>query len=165
MNFSGRNPAEPDAVDHIRPSIMTLSSIMTTDVVSIGMDESLKKALEVCTERRIRHLPVVNEDGAIVGILTDRDIRYHLSPRLGTISENNSDRDTLYRRVHMVMARNVVTGTPDMSLAAAAKRILTDRVGCLPVVDSLHRVIGIVTTSDFLLLLAASARDGYPRLS
>lgn len=150
------------AVRLIDPSGMTLSSIMKADVVSIGMDESLKSALELCTNRGIRHLPVVDDEGGLVGILTDRDIRYHLSPRLGTISENNSDRATLDRRVHTVMARDVVTGTPDMSLGAAAKKMLHDRVGCLPVIDSDHRVVGVVTTSDFLLLMADSAPEENP---
>ena len=138
----------------IDPSGMTLSLIMVTDVISIRMDEPLKAALDLCTNRGIRHLMVVNDEGALVGILTDRDIRYYLSPRLGTISENNSDRATLERRVHTVMARDVVTGTPDMSLGAAARKMLHDRVGCLPVVDGDRRVVGVVTTSDFLLLMA-----------
>ena len=155
-------PDKLAAVRLIDPSVMTLSLIMKTDVVSIGMDESLKSALEVCTNRRIRHLPVADEEGTLVGILTDRDIRYYLSPRLGTISENNSDRATLERRVHTAMVRNVVTGTPDMSLGAAAKKLLQDRVGCLPVVDNDHRVVGVVTTSDFLLLLAASVAEEDP---
>ena len=155
-------PGKPAAVRLIDPSAMTLSSITQADIVSIGMDESLKSALEVCTDRRIRHLPVVDENGALVGILTDRDIRYYLSPRLGTISENNSDRATLERRVHTAMVRNVVTGTPDMSLGAAAKKLLQDRVGCLPVVDDDHRIVGVVTTSDFLLLLAASVPEENP---
>jgi acetoin utilization protein AcuB len=140
----------------IKPDITTLSVIMTTEVVSIGMDESLKAALDMSNDRRIRHLPVVDENSALVGILTDRDIRYHLSPRLGTISENNSDRATLDRRVHTVMVRMVIMGTPDMSIAAAARKLLQERVGCLPVVDSDRRVVGIVTTSDFLEFLAAA---------
>jgi acetoin utilization protein AcuB len=143
----------------IDPVNLTLSSIMKSDVVSIGMDESLKTALDLCMSRRIRHLPVVNEQGSLVGILTDRDIRYHLSPRLGTISENNSDRATLDRRVHIVMVRNVIVGAPDMSLAAAAQTILQNRVGCLPVIDDGHQVVGIVTTSDFLILMAAALPD------
>jgi len=149
-------------IRQIDPAGMTLSLIMKTDVISIGMDEPLKAALDLCTNRGIRHLMVVNDEGALVGILTDRDIRYHLSPRLGTISENNSDRATLERRVHTVMARDVVTGTPDMSLGAAARKILHDRVGCLPVVDSGYRVVGVVTTSDFLLLMANAVPDHPP---
>ncbi len=150
----------------IDPVSLTLSSIMKTEVVCIGMDESLKDALDACMARRIRHLPVVDDNRCLVGILTDRDIRYHLSPRLGTISENSSDRATLERRVHMIMARNVITGTPDTSLAAAAKTILRNRVGCLPVVSSDNSVVGIVTVSDFLILISSFAPDvpGNPRL-
>jgi acetoin utilization protein AcuB len=151
----------------IDPIALTLSALMKSPVVSIGMDESLKAALDLCNSRRIRHLPVVDENKSLVGILTDRDIRYHLSPRLGTISENSSDRATLERRVHMVMVRNVITGIPDMTLATAAKTILRNRVGCLPVVDRDNRVVGIVTTSDFLILISSLEADlpGPPRLA
>lgn len=149
----------------IDPIALDLSAIMTSPVVSIGMDETLQAALDLCMSRRIRHLPVVDEDKSLVGILTDRDIRYHLSPRLGTISENSSDRATLERRLHMVMVRNAITGTPDMSLASAARTILRHRVGCLPVIDKSNHVVGIVTTSDFLILISAAAAEqpGPPR--
>jgi len=140
----------------INPRGMKLDMIMKRDVVSIDMDATLSEALELCMDRRIRHLPVTDDGGRLVGILTDRDIRYYLSPRLGTISENSADRATLERRVHVVMVRKIVVGTPDMSLAAAARKMLDHRVGSLPVVDSDHKLVGIVTANDFLILIAAS---------
>ena len=138
------------------PRSGTLSWIMRTPVVSIGMDASLKDALDLCTDQGIRHLPVVDEEGAFVGVLTDRDIRYHISPRLGTISENSSDRATLNRRVHTVMVRNALTGSPDMSIGTAAKIFLHNHIGCLPVLDGDRRLVGMVTKGDFLALLAAA---------
>lgn len=137
------------------PRSVTLSAFATPELVTINMDAGLGEALEICIERRIRHLPVVDENGKLVGILTDRDIRASLSPRLGTISENESDRVTLRRRVHVYMHRQIVTGTPEMPLAGAAALMLEHRVGCLPVVDEDRRLVGIVTTSDFLRFLAS----------
>ena len=58
----------------IDPHAMTLSLIMKKNVVSIGMDECLKSALEACTDARIRHLPFVDEENMLVGILTDTDL-------------------------------------------------------------------------------------------
>ncbi len=150
------------AGNSIHPRGMKLDLIMKRDVVSIDMDAPLSEALELCMGRRIRHLPVTDDEGRLVGILTDRDIRYYLSPRLGTISENSADRATLERRVHVVMVRKIVVGTPDMSLAAAARKMLDHRVGSLPVVDSEHKIVGIVTANDFLVLIAASEQASGP---
>lgn len=146
----------------IEPGTMTLSRIMKTGVVSIGMDATLNAALEICSDQGIRHLPVVDEENRLVGILTDRDIRYHLSPRLGTLSENSSDRALLQRHVHVVMSRSVIVGSPEMTLAEGARLMLTHRVGCLPIVDSDSRIVGLVTTSDYLLLIASAAGANEP---
>jgi len=140
----------------IHPRDIKLENIMRREVVSIDMDATLMEALELCMEHWIRHLPVIDESGRLVGMLTDRDIRHYLSPRLGTISENSADRATLERRVHVIMVRKIVIGTPDMSLAVAARKMLQHRVGSIPVVDSGKKVIGIVTANDFLVLMASS---------
>jgi len=131
-----------------------LGSIMKTSVISVNMDAKLGAAMDLCSTRRIRHLPVVDDEGKLAGLVTDRDLRSCISPRIGTISENNADRETLHRRVHVVMIRNLVIGLPAMTLAQAAKLMLERRVGCLPVVDEERRLVGIVTTSDFLRVIA-----------
>jgi acetoin utilization protein AcuB len=131
-----------------------LSSIMRTAVISVKMDSKLGEATELCSSRRIRHLPVVNDQGKLVGLVTDRNLRSYISPRVGTISENNADRETLDRRVHVIMIRNLVTGWSSMTLAQAAALMLDNRVGCLPVVDNERRLVGIVTTTDFLRVIA-----------
>jgi CBS domain-containing protein len=129
---------------------------MTRDVVCIDLDFTLGKAIELCSGVRIRHLPVLDEKGRLAGIVTDRDLRYFLSPRLGTISENNSDRESLGRHVHQMMIRQVVCATADMTLPEAARMMLENRVGCLPVVNGDHNVVGIITTTDLLRYIAAS---------
>jgi acetoin utilization protein AcuB len=150
----GLGAQDAKRVQYLHPPAATLSTIMTTAVISIGMDATLSSALELCVDHGIRHLPVVDEQNRLVGILTDRDIRYHMSPRLGTLSENGSDRESLHRHVHVLMTRRVVFGMPEMILAEAASRMLHARIGCLPVVDEDSRLVGIVTTSDFLQFLA-----------
>jgi CBS domain-containing protein len=135
-----------------------LSSIMSTKIVSIDMDASVGAASELCSNRRIRHLPVLDEGRKLVGLLTDRDLRACISPRIGTLSENNADRETLHRHVHVVMTRHVVTGTPTMTLAQAAALMLERKVGCLPVVHKDGSLAGIVTTTDFLRVIAQYER-------
>lgn len=131
-----------------------LDTVMTRDVVSIDMDLTLGQAMELCSEKRIRHLLVVDEEKRLVGVVTDRDLRYYISPRIGTLSENSADRSTLSRHIHQIMVRQVVSATGDIALSEAAQLMLTNGVGCLPVVDADRRVLGIITTVDFLRIIA-----------
>jgi acetoin utilization protein AcuB len=134
--------------------MVAIESIMAHEVLCINMDITLRDAIELCSQNRIRHLPVLDENKRLVGLVTDRDLRYSISPRIGTISENNSDRETLKFHVHRIMKREVITASAEAPLAEAAQLMLTHRIGCLPVVDSERHVIGIVTTADLLRYLA-----------
>ena len=148
------NCAPADKHSMFEQRISELDRVVTEDVVCIDMDFTLLKAIELCSEKRIRHLPVLDENRRLAGIVTDRDLRYFLSPRLGTISENSSDRESLSRHVHQMMVRKVICATTDMTLSEAAQLMLTNRIGCLPVVNDDRRVVGIITTSDILRYIA-----------
>src|SRR5512145_1028540 len=127
-----------------------VKSLMKSDVVCADMDTPLGEAMDLCSAKRIRHLPVLDERKQLVGLVTDRDLRYYVSPRLGTISENRSDRESLQRPLHLIMVRNVVVASADATLAEAAGRMLANRVGCLPVIDADRHVIGILTATDLI---------------
>jgi CBS-domain-containing membrane protein len=135
-------------------SMIAVESIMTRKVISINMDIILSDALELCSQNRIRHLPVLDEDKRLAGLVTDRDLHYSISPRIGTISENNSDRATLSLHVHRIMKREVIATSIEAPLAEVAQLMLTHRIGCLPVINGERHVIGIVTTADLLRHLA-----------
>jgi CBS domain-containing protein len=137
---------------------MTLvSDIMKSDVFCITMDLTLGAAMEICSRNKIRHLPIVNENGELIGLVTDRDLRFSISPRIGTISENSADRESVKRPVHLIMARELITTNPEMPVAEAAGLMLANRVGCLPVLDPERRVIGLVTATDMLRYIASDA--------
>ncbi len=134
--------------------MITVAEVMTHEVVCITMDTALGAAMDVCADKRIRHLPVVDDQKILAGLVTDRDLRYFISPRIGTISENNSDRGSLRRPVHLIMAREIVATSPEACLSEAAQAMLTNRVGCLPVLDPERHVIGIITTTDLIRYIA-----------
>jgi acetoin utilization protein AcuB len=133
---------------------LTLESVMQKNVVRADMDTTIGEAMTICFQHRIRHLPVLNSQGRLAGIVTDRDLRFYISHRLGTIMENNTDRETLHRHLHVVMVRRVITARPDMTVADAARLMVDYHVGCLPVVDAENRLLGIMTSGDFLRLIA-----------
>jgi acetoin utilization protein AcuB len=127
---------------------------MQKDVVRANMDTSIGEAMTICFQHRIRHLPILTGEGRLVGIVTDRDLRFYISHRLGTIMENNTDRETLHRHLNVVMVRRVITAKPEMTVADAARLMVDYHVGCLPVVDAENRLLGIMTSGDFLRLIA-----------
>jgi CBS domain-containing protein len=134
--------------------MLTVAEIMTADVYTTNMDTPIARALEICSQKKIRHLPVVDDLGALAGLVTDRDLRYYISPRIGTISENMSDRESLNRPVHLIMIRNTITINLQTSIAEAAQSMLDHRVGCLPVIDYHCHVIGMITSTDLIRCIA-----------
>jgi acetoin utilization protein AcuB len=131
-----------------------LKDVMKRDVIRATMDTSLGEAVTLCFQHRIRHLPIVNSEGKLAGLVTDRDLRFYISHRLGTLMENNADRESLHHHLHVIMVRRVITGRPEMTLQDAAQMMLDNHIGCLPVVDGDHRLAGIVTATDFLRMIA-----------
>jgi CBS domain-containing protein len=132
-------------------SVMQVGDIMSPQVETIRATESCLDAVVRMQRVRARHLPVVDREGALVGIVTDRDLRHYLfSPR--SFEALGSTRvDVLLDGVHVaeIMSTNPVTATPRMSLAEAAATMRNERVGSLPVVEH-GRVVGILTETDLL---------------
>ncbi len=103
-------------------------------------------------DRRIRHLPVVDETGRLLGILTDRDIRHAaFVPALADYLAWEARR-LKAPRVRDVMTWSVVTTHPDVTLAEASFTMFQRRIGSLPVVDN-GRLVGILTERDVLAAL------------
>ncbi len=123
---------------------LTVGQIMCHPVVSARPDMTIAQTRDLFRERRFRHLPVVTISGAIGGIVSDRDV-------LGVSAERDSD------WVVQVMSKRVVTAMVDTSLRDVAKTMTEERIGGLPVVDTEHRLVGIVTRSDLLRCIVNEA--------
>ena len=124
--------------------MLQVKDSMTREVVALSPEDTAKAALALCREKRIRHLPVL-EEGRLVGIASDRDFRDAAPPfgdpgRAAALAEI---------RVGQVMARDVVTAVSDDPIEQAANTMRERRIGCLPVVES-GELVGIVTASDVM---------------
>ncbi len=124
--------------------MLQVKDSMTREVATLSPEDTAKTALALCRERRIRHLPVL-EDGRLVGIASDRDFRA-AAPPLG-----DPDRAAALAeiRVGEVMAREVVTADSDDPIEQAANTMRERRIGSLPVLDS-GELVGIITASDVM---------------
>jgi acetoin utilization protein AcuB len=127
---------------------------MTKDPMTVSESTPLIEAYRLLHEYEFRHLPVTR-DGRLVGIISNRDVGERLLERV--------DRGELAVAgvVEDVMTRIVYTTTPETKLEAAALLLHNQKISALPVVDSDHRLVGILTTNDLLEALAAVlARHG-----
>lgn len=127
---------------------MRIIEIMTSRIATIEMDDMLDMVRELFMAAPFHHLLVVEED-RLVGVISDKDLYRALSPYIGSLSENQRDRDTLQRRVHQIMHRELVTVNPQMPVDEACLLLLNTGVSCLPVLDN-GRLVGIVTWRDLL---------------
>jgi acetoin utilization protein AcuB len=117
---------------------------MAREVATLSPEETAGEALALCRQRRIRHLPVV-EDGRLVGIVSDRDLR-SATPALGDQARAAALAEI---RVGEVMARDVVTARPDDPIDGAANAMRERRINCLPVLEE-DGLVGILTSSDVM---------------
>jgi len=130
---------------------MNVSEIMTKEVVTLQEEQSLREALGLLQRHRIRHVPVVSGT-RLIGIVTDRDLKRATPSLLSGIDREAFDRVLDETRVGQVMTRNPYTVTPSMSLKDAAKILIDQRFGALPVIEG-GKVIGIITETDLLKAL------------
>lgn len=130
----------------------SVADLMTKEVVTLVANDTLNVADDVMGLARIRHMPVVDEDGLVVGLISQRDLfRGALARALG-YGEFAQQKLLGILHVEDVMSSDVLTISPTAALIDAAK-IMTDRkIGCLVVVEE-ERLAGILTEGDFVRLV------------
>jgi CBS domain-containing membrane protein len=128
---------------------------MTPNVMTMERNANLRTADDVMRLGRIRHLPIVDEEGTLAGIVSQRDLFHSgLVRALGYGSHAREQAlDALV--VKEAMKTEVITTTPDTLLTEAAKLMLEKKIGCLVVLDA-NKIAGILTESDFVRLAASA---------
>jgi CBS domain-containing protein len=123
----------------------TVSQFMSTDLFTVGPDDLVDLVASVMDWRHIRHVPVEDDEGRLIGLISHRDLL-----RLMARGQSNLN-NTL--TVRSIMRLNPVTVTAETSTLEAIDVMRRNKVGCLPVVDG-DRLVGIVTAYDFLVISA-----------
>jgi CBS domain-containing protein len=131
-----------------------VGDVMTRELVTLGRNERLLVADDVMKIGRVRHLPIVDDDGKLVGIISQRDLFHSgLLRALGYGSHAREQAlDSLV--VKEAMKSEVVTTTADTKIEDAAKLMLERKIGCLVVLEG-EKLVGILTESDFVKLALA----------
>lgn len=126
--------------------MMSIESIMSTDLITIPTSSNLADARELMQEHRIHHLPVLDGKNALTGLLTLTDVLAATDSRLRDTDSRIHAADIL---VDDVMAKDVITVDARASLRQAALFIEKHKIGCLPVLED-GELLGIITDTDFV---------------
>ncbi len=140
---------------------MLVKDVMTSTPVTVTRDTTVKEALKQLAAHAITSMPVLGKDGLVCGVVSEADlIRDLLSedPRAHEIPAEDPWRDRAVR-VGDVMTPHAVTVRPETDLSAAVELITSTCIKSVPVVDSHERLVGIVSRSDMVRVLATADAD------
>jgi CBS domain-containing protein len=133
-----------------------VEDVMSEDVITLTPEENLKRADEIMRTKAIKHLPVVDEAGHLIGLVTDKDVLESVCANLSCMGECKREDLLTSITVSDVMRGGVIVtylGTP---LRVAAREMMSYRINSLPVVDENELLQGIITESDFVEYFANS---------
>jgi CBS domain-containing protein len=135
--------ARAGAQEDAMKDAMTVSDMMTTALVTRTEGDTIDLAELDMNLAGIRHLPIVDEHGNLVGILSNRDLLRHLGKRS-------------LRRIRLgdVMTREVHSVDENTPAHVAAHRMIEHKIGALPVIGEDGQLVGLVTETDFLAVAA-----------
>jgi CBS domain-containing protein len=149
----------------------TVADVMTPNPVSVGPNAVLKEAIQLLVDHRVSGLPVIDEAGNLVGILSESDLMWQTTGidlpayimlldsviYLKNPTQYNQElHKALGQLVKDVMTEKVITTTPDKSLREAAHLMHEKHVRRLPVLDDANKVVGILTRGDIVREMANS---------
>ena len=128
---------------------MAVKDIMQSEVATLHLDDNLDIADDIMTLGRVRHLPVVDADGRLVGLVTHRDL---LKASVASVLNlgRAAEKDWLGSiPVRVVMATDLATIEPQTPISEAVDLMIRRKIGCIPVVDG-GKLVGLLTETDCL---------------
>ena len=129
---------------------LKVEDFMHLNPVVLKSDASVIEAIKLLEEHNFRHLPIVDDENRVIGIVSDRDIKQvRVAIDLFNVSLEEAEEEIV---VADIMTRNVITVSPDTLLQKAAEIMMIHKIGALPVVES-DKIIGIITETDLLKAL------------
>ena len=114
--------------------------VMTLNAATVTEDSSIEEAAELMLDEKVTHLPVVSEEGKMLGIVTAWDISKAVALK--------------YDKLDEIMTRDVITALPQDPIESAAIKMRKHNISSLPVVNDQGRVLGLITTDHISTLIA-----------
>jgi len=126
---------------------------MSREVHTVKRNDELAIADELMKQKRVRHLPVLDEDGEVCAVVSQRDL--FRGALLRALGYGSRAEELMLKQVAVkeAMSAEIQTTAPDTPVADAARVMIERKIGCLPVIEN-GRLVGIVTETDFVRLVA-----------
>ncbi len=139
---------------------MYVGRVMHKELVTVPPDTSLVKAKDIIAEKRIAHLLVVDKEGKLIGIVSDRDLKRSWASPATTLSVHELNYLLKQLTVEMIMVKKAITIEPGTTIERAARIMQEYRISALPVIEK-EDLVGIITTTDVMeVLLQAIGING-----
>ncbi|HHB92829.1 MAG TPA: CBS domain-containing protein [Thioploca sp.] len=131
--------------------MITVKDLMSSELYTLKPTNTIHQARELMLKNRIRHIPIIDDDGKFLGLLTKQVILAVSVSALADIDTQERDELESHVPISEVMITDVVVAEENTNLSKAAKFLLEQQHGCLPIFKN-GKIIGILTESDFVRL-------------
>lgn len=132
---------------------MLVKGWMVTDVITAEEDTSMMKASIIMKEKKIRCLPVVNKQGDLVGIVSDRDLKDAAPSKATTLDVYELNYLLSSIKIKDLMTKQLVYVRPDETIEFAAILMLENKISSLPVINHGNKLVGVITQTDIFKVL------------
>ncbi|WP_437646556.1 CBS domain-containing protein [Sorangium sp. So ce362] len=141
---------------------ISAAELMTENPRTVRVDDPIAEAVDVLQTTDFRHLPVLDEQGELVGMLSDRDLRglqlpYSANPAVVDAARQKTGVPASTMPVSTIMSGNVVSVGPDADMTELMELMLEHKIGALPVVDAEGALLGIVSYVDIFRRILGEA--------
>lgn len=136
---------------------MLVRDIMSSPAIAVQKDAHFQDALKLMRDKKFRRLPVVNEAGWLIGVITEGDLLLTLPSPVSAL--NGWERQFLLDKItvgEVMPSRSLVVAHPETTLQKAARLMLQNSIGGMPVVDADFQLVGVVTATDVFRVLTSS---------
>jgi acetoin utilization protein AcuB len=138
-------------------SVRIVNDVMTGDVRSLGLDDTIEACIKFMKANKVRHIPIVDSPGeeniekCLIGVVSQRDIFRQISPYLGKLGEESSDSRALKQPLIQILTRDPISVTPQTPITEAINIMIDNHIDMLPVLLE-QELVGVVTSADILKL-------------
>ncbi|MFY3792224.1 acetoin utilization AcuB family protein [Ureibacillus sp. MALMAid1270] len=124
---------------------MLVEEIMTTELITLSPNSTISEAVQIMKDNKIRHIPIVDENKKLVGLVSSKTLKNEIS--LNAITETGTPISE--KKIEDVMIKNVITGHPLDFVEEIALTFYEMKISCLPILSG-GQLVGLVTASDLL---------------
>ncbi len=132
--------------------MIIIEDVMTPKPLTLSAFASLADARRLMETNRFRHVPIVDEQGKLVGIVSQRNVLAHSLVDAAKVGEDELRDNETGILLADIMVTEPVTVSPKATVRSAAQQLFDHKIGCLPVVDDQGLLLGIITDSDFVAI-------------